>query len=1576
MEENKLPKKKSVFKIIRRVIMWIFLCIIALLLSVYLLMKIPAVQDWTAQKVASYLQNKIHSKVEIGDVTIDLFKHIILNDVYIEDLQQDTLIFSKRLEVNLGAINPFAPSVKIKNLQLNGAYVNLYRNLPDTVFNYQFISDAFASEDEDTSSSKPMDINLQRLIISNTKFRMYDEVAYSAFQVYVQESDAKVNELNLIDEVLAVEDFTLSGADVQIIQLADTTTEEIEETVATEDSIVHIALGDWVMEIVNLQLIDCSFSYANENAKPVTSGIDFNHLALSQIQLHLSEVIYAGDSIQGTINHLALHEKSGFATDTLQTSFLFSSYEITLNNLLLKTPHSTIRNKFAMQYNTLDDFSDFEEKVKMQAHLENTIIHTNDLAFFAPSVHEYETFLQISTDAKGTLENLKAKNLDATFQDIGGITGEISMKGLPDIEETFIVLDMKPLHVNMNKLNNLTGGSIPQNILELGEANYTGNFTGFIDDFVLLGNVQTSAGNAITDINYKYDKTTKTTLINGRINTETLHVGKLTGNEKLLGEISADTKVQLSMAGDKINADVESAINKITLNGYTYQNISINGEVKDKLFDGKLSVNDPNLKLDFSGKIDLNSEVPTYDFVSDVQFANLHKLHYYDKELQVALQANLNVSGKNLDDLSGNAVLNNITIKDESQTYTLKTFTVNAGGDSLKKNLSIRSDLLDADFNGMYSLSKLPSAIQDMITIYVQGGMLSNEEIANAQNVEFSVQVKDVKTLTRIFYPSISQLENLKIEGDLNSLNKTFFSRATAESLIYNGIAFQNSAVEIYTKNNTLNFFTQVKKISITDSLFIASAVLEGDFSRDSVNFNLKLGRDTDPERLNLYTGASISDTLIKLNILPSEIYLNNERWEIEANNSLQYDYNTLAAENFTLKNENKSIGLTSTTDKNYGNILKFQMKNILIEDITNLINYDAENISGAITANVNMGTNFSQLNMVAMGSISDFVLNGEKLGDADVTASVLYPNQHVNFNVMLKGENKVRINGFYDTDGSDSLVADAQITKIPLSVAEPFTRGLFSELQGDLSGELQIRGTLQLPEMKGFAEVKKGGIQVDYIGTTYYFPYLKLDVASDKISIPQTRITDKFNNEGAITGAVLHKNFDDFYFDNISINSPKLLFMETTRKQNPDFWGTAIGSANVVIDGPLDNLSIFVNATPLKDDNIETIVYLPTFGTGNVSKHDFINFVNRSDTITSYGDLANSVSIVNFDMFIDMNQDAKVNILLNSEETDVLEAKARGTLNIKANTIDKLEMFGTLSVTEGNYNFSFENLLTKEFTLKPGGTIEFSSNPYKAKLDLTAIYAASKVKESSLTGITTGIDANAQVAVDVLIKITGLLESPEINFDLYVPGRSAGSLSAFDQKLQEVLQDKNELNKQVFGLLWSGQFISSGSDLAQNSALSNPFQSGVNSTMSEFFTNQLSSLFTDWISEIFPNAEIDLGYSKIETGQLGTAVEDRQQFDIAVQQKLFNDKIVVRIGGTYDYTQATTSASNLAGDFELEYKITPDGRISVKVFRRSEFDEVGLENDTKTGLGLFYTKDFNNIQELFGKKEKEIQIK
>ncbi|MGB4929164.1 MAG: hypothetical protein WBP43_04285, partial [Chitinophagales bacterium] len=293
---------------------------------VFLLLRIPAVQNYVASKATSWLSEKLQTKVELKEISIDVLDHIIIRGLYIEDKNQDTLIYAGELQVNIGTLNPFTPSVRLKNIALSETNINISRTLPDSTYNYQFIIDAFAGSGDTTSDStvssgskKSIDLRLNKVNISKTRFKWHDEVAASDMEAYIDDSEILINNLGLEDHILAFEKIEFDKTTFRLTGLIDTIPSTHEESWDT----LHIAMGDWTLETTQLLLDNCAFYFKDLNSESTTTGINFSDMAVTAINLDMSDIVYIGDTIMNTINHLSLQEKSGFKIDTLHANILF-----------------------------------------------------------------------------------------------------------------------------------------------------------------------------------------------------------------------------------------------------------------------------------------------------------------------------------------------------------------------------------------------------------------------------------------------------------------------------------------------------------------------------------------------------------------------------------------------------------------------------------------------------------------------------------------------------------------------------------------------------------------------------------------------------------------------------------------------------------------------------------------------------------------------------------------------------------------------------------------------------------------------------------------------------------------------------------------------------------------------------------------------------------------------------------------------------------------------------------------------------------------------------------------------------
>jgi hypothetical protein len=158
---------------------------------------------------------------------------------------------------------------------------------------------------------------------------------------------------------------------------------------------------------------------------------------------------------------------------------------------------------------------------------------------------------------------------------------------------------------------------------------------------------------------------------------------------------------------------------------------------------------------------------------------------------------------------------------------------------------------------------------------------------------------------------------------------------------------------------------------------------------------------------------------------------------------------------------------------------------------------------------------------------------------------------------------------------------------------------------------------------------------------------------------------------------------------------------------------------------------------------------------------------------------------------------------------------------------------------------------------------------------------------------------------------------------------------------------DQGLMSQQAISLLVLGSFSSTGTDV------SNPVNPAA--IMSSSLSSMLSKISNDF--------SIGINYVP------GDRVSD-EQLEVALSTQLLDDRLI--IDGNIDVSGSSESSQNtsaIVGDIIVEYKLTPDGRIRVKAFNRS--NDLSLYTDYAPytqGVGLFYRKGFNNMHELFHK--------
>src|SRR3982751_5236154 len=92
---------KKIARRIFRIVLTTILILFGILLLIIILIQTGPVQNFGRRKIEAFLENKLKTKVRIGNLYIGFPSRIVLKNIYLEDRRKDTLISGGNIEVNI-----------------------------------------------------------------------------------------------------------------------------------------------------------------------------------------------------------------------------------------------------------------------------------------------------------------------------------------------------------------------------------------------------------------------------------------------------------------------------------------------------------------------------------------------------------------------------------------------------------------------------------------------------------------------------------------------------------------------------------------------------------------------------------------------------------------------------------------------------------------------------------------------------------------------------------------------------------------------------------------------------------------------------------------------------------------------------------------------------------------------------------------------------------------------------------------------------------------------------------------------------------------------------------------------------------------------------------------------------------------------------------------------------------------------------------------------------------------------------------------------------------------------------------
>lgn len=280
----------SYIRLTLKVFLWIIASIIMLVLLIFVLIEVPAVQDWGRKQIVSYIQNKIKTPVEIDKISLDLPKSLVLEGVYFQDQNRDTLIAGDTLKVELNMLKLLNNQVQVNLVDLRGITANINRTLPDSTFNFDYILKAFMREQ--TKNAPPPDstaalkFSLDKINLDRIHVRYSDAVTGSDVRFRLAHFDTRITDFNMDSMRFAIPRMKLSGLVATVYQHKPVTVEPVtnENTPSVTDTPSSSPVMDLTLGTIDLSKI--KLDYRND-ITAINTQIDLGSLLLKMDKIDI-----------------------------------------------------------------------------------------------------------------------------------------------------------------------------------------------------------------------------------------------------------------------------------------------------------------------------------------------------------------------------------------------------------------------------------------------------------------------------------------------------------------------------------------------------------------------------------------------------------------------------------------------------------------------------------------------------------------------------------------------------------------------------------------------------------------------------------------------------------------------------------------------------------------------------------------------------------------------------------------------------------------------------------------------------------------------------------------------------------------------------------------------------------------------------------------------------------------------------------------------------------------------------------------------------------------------------------------
>lgn len=1487
----------TVYRILRSLLIVAICVAVVSPLVLYVALSLPSVQSRVARQCETSLSQLLGCEVAVGDLGIVPFNRVVLRNVAVVTAPGDTALTVRRLGAGIRLMSLFGDEpLTINYVELVGMDARLRRDSVGAPLNIQPIIDALSPKKERREPSG-LDLRINTVMIRSSRL---------AYDVGADLPSASDGDRRFSPSHIAVDRLR---ADVRIPRLRE------------NDFKIEVKRMDFVESVSGFVLDNLAGSVAVSPAMLAVNGL---HVELPGSDFRLKDMEIP---LKGGVSKLKDNLSGGsFSVGITSGSTLTLGDVAPFVPVLYRFPLELVFNRFELEGN-LDDFT---ADIYVSAGANSSLLLKGSASGIkSPEPRRLELDkLQITADGK----------------DLAPVLAE---EGLFPDDMAFVPA-------------------------ALGNVDVTGRGTLDGNSLRLTCGVATAAGEVAAQVHGTFVSPDAYDLAGSLATPHPVDLSSLLPSLDL-GGVDCSVEAKASQGAGGLAASAEVAVDQVTYRGVAYDNLTARASVENSVVRARVAIDDTFLALKAEGAYSLqpSHKIVELDFDLDRFVPSMLNLSDRFPDVRLSGALDLAFEGPDINHLQGVGSLSNVRwARPDGETFLLRNVLVT----SVPDRLTLRSDYVDGEVTGPLEIPALKSEFMDMAakvfpSVVAGSGLRNRRETLASNDFNFNFTVKETETPAHFFNMPVSVVYPLQISGAFSALSGDLALNVSAPYLRQGNKLIENTALSLSADGGegtgSLDLTTTMPTKNGPMKLLMQTA---GASDRLETGFSWKIDRERSYEgkvdAAAAFSRNESDDLVTNVELQKSFLTFNDSTWTVNPAIIEAVGGRNITVKGVNIYRANQYVKMEGRVSDSPWDLLTLNLRNFSLDYLFESLGIDKVMLGGDATGTFYASRLLSPEPILETPGldVKSISYNKVVLGDAKVKSRWEPEERGITLDATIDSDEDRRslVKGaIYPMN--DSLDLTFIVDRAKVGFLQPYMEAFASDISGFASGRARIWGNFKYIDLEGDVFADNLKLKVNFTNT-YYSATDSVHFSPGLIDLNGISIHDSEGHTARLNGWVRHTFFKQPRFDFSITDARDFLSYNTTARDNPVWYGKIYGGGSVFVKGEpgMVNIAVDMSTAPrsvftfvLSDQEVADEFSFLTFRDKNsagteisetmsLQRDASMDLVNRLREMARNHD-EDTPSDYEISLQMRVTPEAQLNLIMDPVGGDRIRANGSGHLRLDYGSANNdLRMYGTYTLDRGSYNFTLQDIIIKDFTIKPGSRITFNGDPYNAGLDIQAAYALNANLSDLDESFLQDKDLNrTNVPVHAILKVAGDLVSPDISFDLEFPTLTTDIY----RKVRSIISTDDMMNRQIIYLLALSRFYTP--DYMTSTTKGNELVSVASSTISSQLSNLLGSISDNW--NIAPTFRSDRGdFSDVEV-------------DVALSSRLLNNRLL--FNGNFGYRDNALNTSQFVGDFDLEYLLDRPGMWRLKAYNRYNDQNYYLRTaPTTQGVGVVLKRDFDSF--------------